>query len=43
LPLTANLYLRIFSSSSASNRRIKSSWAEVWVHLSSGGARYSDA
>ncbi len=35
--LTASLYLRIFSSSSASKCKTRSAWAEAWVHLSSGG------
>ncbi len=35
--LTASLYLRIFSSGSASKRRTRSSCAEAWVHFSSGG------
>ncbi len=35
--LTASLYLRIFSSSSASRRRTRSAWAKAWVHLSLGG------
>jgi len=37
LLFTAILYLRTFSSSSVSKRRIRSSCAEVWVHLSSEG------